>query len=212
MGTANNYEIPEWAFTFHGHRCPFMPMGYRAGQYALELLGVEREMNHQTYMYSEMSEEDSNGCFNDGLQAATGCTYGKGLFRLLGYGKLAVVLYKPGKGAVRVRIRNKILDELFVRGAEFFGYRKRGTEPSEIPSNVVEPIISQWLDKLSNDELFEHEPISDFHPQHTRKSGSRGKCEVCNEYTYEVDLVVSNGKLLCKPDYYDLPVNQMKKQ
>ena len=34
---------PDWAFEFHGHRCPFMPIGYRMGRLALERLGVERE-------------------------------------------------------------------------------------------------------------------------------------------------------------------------
>lgn len=25
------FTIPEWAFEFHGHRCPFMPIGFRMG-------------------------------------------------------------------------------------------------------------------------------------------------------------------------------------
>ncbi|WP_218185327.1 FmdE family protein, partial [Sulfuracidifex metallicus] len=31
------------AFEFHGHRCPAMPIGYLAGKYALQLLGIDRE-------------------------------------------------------------------------------------------------------------------------------------------------------------------------
>ena len=31
---------PEWAFEFHGHECPFMPIGYRMGKLALEYLGA----------------------------------------------------------------------------------------------------------------------------------------------------------------------------
>jgi uncharacterized membrane protein YfcA len=31
---------PDWAFEFHGHRCPFMPIGYRMGKLAIERLGV----------------------------------------------------------------------------------------------------------------------------------------------------------------------------
>ncbi len=34
---------PEWAFEFHGHRCPFMPLGFRMGHAALAALAVERE-------------------------------------------------------------------------------------------------------------------------------------------------------------------------
>ena len=32
---------PEWAFEFHGHQCPFMPLGYRMARLAMEKLGVE---------------------------------------------------------------------------------------------------------------------------------------------------------------------------
>ena len=181
-----------------------MPLGYRSGIYAMKLLGVEREKNHQTYAYSEMGEEDSNGCFNDGIQISTGCTYGKGLFKLLGYGKLAMILYRPGKGAVRVHVRNEIMDELLVTGSEFFKYRRNGTEPAEIPREVTESLVDQWLLKLSDEGLFEHEFIKDFNPELRKKSGLRRKCDKCGEYAYEVDLVVTNGKLLCKPDYYDL--------
>jgi hypothetical protein len=30
-----NYIPPEWAFEFHAHECPFMPIGYRMGKLAL---------------------------------------------------------------------------------------------------------------------------------------------------------------------------------
>ena len=37
------YVPPDWAFEFHGHKCPFMPPGYRmwpfATQIALKLAG-----------------------------------------------------------------------------------------------------------------------------------------------------------------------------
>ena len=36
------FKIPEWAFEFHGHKCPFMPIGFRMGKLALEKLGVEK--------------------------------------------------------------------------------------------------------------------------------------------------------------------------
>ena len=36
------FEIPEFAWEFHGHRCPFMPIGYRMGKIAMEKLGLAR--------------------------------------------------------------------------------------------------------------------------------------------------------------------------
>lgn len=40
-------EIPEWAFEFHGHKCPAMPIGYRAGLTAMKKLGVELALQGQ---------------------------------------------------------------------------------------------------------------------------------------------------------------------
>lgn len=34
----NRFVAPDWAFEFHGHRCPFMPLGFRMGRLALECL------------------------------------------------------------------------------------------------------------------------------------------------------------------------------
>ncbi|PYB67957.1 formylmethanofuran dehydrogenase [Thermoplasma sp. Kam2015] len=195
------FGIPEWAFEFHGHKCPYMPMGYRAGAYALKLAKLDKEKDHRTFLLSEMSEEDMNGCFNDGVQASTGCTYGKGLFSLLGYGKLAIIIYRPGGKAIRVHVRNSFMDELNVRASEFFKYRKQGMEPSEIPSEAIDPVL-EWIAGLPDEDIFEYAEIQDFKFKPVKKDGSKVKCEICGEYTYESDIKVLNGKFVCKPDYY----------
>src|SRR5665648_559899 len=63
---------PEWAFEFHGHRCPFMPIGYRMGRLAMEHLGVEREKDHGFYVVAELGEGHPQTCMMDGIQPATG--------------------------------------------------------------------------------------------------------------------------------------------
>lgn len=118
------HEIPEWFFEFHGHRCPASVLGYLAGRYALKILEIDREKDEGTYVFSETGDEHHQGCFDDGVQVATGCTYGKGNYRRLQYGKLTIIVYKPGKGAVRVRVKTEILDEL--DRFEFFKYRASG--------------------------------------------------------------------------------------
>ncbi len=50
------YITPAWAFEFHGHQCPFMPIGYRMGRLALEKLGVEREKDHGFFVFAELGE------------------------------------------------------------------------------------------------------------------------------------------------------------
>lgn len=195
--------VPAWAYDFHGHRCPFMPLGYRAGMYAMKLLGVEREKNHLTYAFSEMDEKNSNGCFNDGIQASTGCTYGKGLLRLQGYGKLALVLYRPGKPAIRVHVRNSFLDSLFEKGTDFFSLRRNGVEPGDIPAPKTD-FIDNWFFNLKDDEIFEHSIMEEFSYSPARKSPIKNRCSRCGEYTYESNLEEMSGELLCTKDVENL--------
>jgi len=70
-------QIPDWVFEFHGHKCPAMPIGYRAGLAAMKQLGVERASNKELFMVCENGPAHATACFLDGVMAATGCTYGK---------------------------------------------------------------------------------------------------------------------------------------
>jgi formylmethanofuran dehydrogenase subunit E len=47
-------KLPEWAWEFHGHRCPFMPIGYRMGVVAMRELGIERVKDHGAFALVEM--------------------------------------------------------------------------------------------------------------------------------------------------------------
>ncbi len=43
-------EYLEIALKFHGHKCPAMPMGLRAGLAAMKALGVERSSPHLAWL------------------------------------------------------------------------------------------------------------------------------------------------------------------
>jgi len=107
-----NHIPPDWAFEFHGHRCPFMPIGYRMRRLAMEYLGVEREKDHGFFVFPEIGEGHPQTCMVDGMQVATGATYGKVLIEKVFhgkfatfYGKLAATFYHPKKGAVRYSLK-----------------------------------------------------------------------------------------------------------
>ena len=68
----------------------------------------------------------------DGMQVATGATYGKLLMAKTFYGKLAATFYHPKKDAVRYALLSDFIDAM--GKFEFFVYRKRGIEPSAIPA------------------------------------------------------------------------------
>jgi len=190
------FEIPEWAYEFHGHKCPFMPIGFRMGTVALKKLSVGRARNHEMYVFSEMGVGHPQGCMQDGIQAATSATFGKGMLFKLYYGKVAATFYYPGKGAVRFALKNEFGDKLSPH--EFFKYRKKGVEPSEIPLDVSEDVINIVLN-ATDDELFAVTEQPDFEFKPVPGSFNKDKCDVCGEYVFERYLRTKDGKKTCIP-------------
>jgi formylmethanofuran dehydrogenase subunit E len=190
--------LPEWTWEFHGHKCPLMPIGFRMGKLAMRELGIERVKDHGAFALSEMGIGHPQTCMMDGIQSATGCTYGKLLMERLNYGKLAMVLYKPGKGAVRVSVKPEFSDELGKQ--EFFAYRKKGVEPSEIPSEVVATAIAV-VTRASDQDMFRVEKLTEFQfdiVTCTPRFG-KAKCSKCGEYAFERYLRYVDGKPFCIP-------------
>ncbi len=190
------FKLPDWTFEFHGHKCPFMPIGYRMGMLAMELLGVGKSQNHEMHVFSEMGIGHPQGCMQDGIMAATGATFGKGLIEKLYYGKVAATFYYPGKGAVRISLKNSFADSLAPH--EFFKYRKKGIEPSEIPDDVRMDIINKVLE-ADVDNLFGVTKLPEFAFTPVKGSFNKAKCEVCGEYVFERYLRVKDGKKVCIP-------------
>ncbi|GAB4457141.1 MAG: FmdE family protein [Bacteroidales bacterium] len=191
------FQIPDWAYEFHGHKCPFMPIGYRMGNLALQKLGVERCKDHEMHVFSEMGVGHPQGCMQDGIMAATGATFGKGMMDKLYYGKIAATFWYPGiKGTVRFSLRNEFQDKLAPH--EFFKYRKQGIEPSQIPNEVCEDIINVVL-TASEEELFSVTMLPDFEYKPVKGSFAKAICDVCGEYVFERYLRLKDGKQVCIP-------------
>ena len=196
MTNTKKYIPPEWAFEFHGHRCPFMPIGYRMGKLAMEHFGVEREKDHGFFAFPEIGKGHPQTCMVDGVQVATGATYGKVLIEKTFYGKLAVTFYHPKKGAVRYSLKPEFIDEM--GKFEFFVYRKKGVEPSEIPPKVLDEIIN-WVYEQSDEFMFKIEEKPDFKFSPVKGSFNKAKCSICGEYVFERYLRTKDGKSVCIP-------------
>lgn len=188
---------PAWAYEFHGHPCPFMPIGYRMGRLAMKQIGAEREKDHGMFAFPELEVGHPQTCLMDGLQIATGCTYGKLLIDKTFWGKLATVLYHPQKGAVRVALRPEFLDAM--GKFEFFAYRRRGIEPSEIPAPVVGE-VTEWMFSQPDEAVFKVEMVPDFSYQPVKGSFNRTKCTKCGEYVFDRYIRMVDGKPYCIPD------------
>lgn len=190
------YTPPDWAFEFHGHRCPFMPLGYRMGRLAMEHLGIERERDHGFYVVAELGEGHPQTCMLDGVQAATGATYGKLLMSRTFWGKLAAVFAHPEKGAVRYALNADFLDEMGKH--EFFAYRKRGIEPSEIPAELTDDLIA-WIAGLPDETVFKVEDMPEYVYAPVKGSFNKTKCSSCGEYVFDRYVRSKDGAPVCIP-------------
>ena len=65
---------------FHGHLGPYAVLGYRLGDYAVKTLGVNRWFGLS--ISGAGPTQAPMGCFFDGMQLASGCTFGKGNMKI----------------------------------------------------------------------------------------------------------------------------------
>ncbi len=140
----NFEDYLETGLKFHGHRCPAMPMGLRAGLAAMKALGVERAPDKELQVLAETGEGHAAGCFLDGIMTATGCTYGKSNIKKLYYNKMAFTLIDVKSGrSVRVSIKNEVLAQSLK--SPFIEQRKAGVPPQDVPAEIADPVINKVL-------------------------------------------------------------------
>jgi len=191
------YQVPVWAWEFHGHRCPFMPLGYRMGRLAMQELGVDHEKDHGFFVIPELGVGHPQTCLMDGIQIATGATYGKSLMENTFWGKLAAVFHHPEEGTVRLALNADFLDEFSQQ--EFFADSKRGVEPSQIPLEVTEKALT-WADAQPDQKVFKVERLWDYQFKRVKGSFNKAKCVKCGEYVFERYVRMVNGQPHCVPD------------
>jgi formylmethanofuran dehydrogenase subunit E len=195
MDTDKLYEA---GLLLHGHKCPAMPMGLRAGLAALEALGVERAADGQLTALVEIDRDHCATCYADGIQMATGCTFGKGNIQKLGYGKFAVTLIDNKTGrSVRVLTRNETIQKS--KESEFIQFRKKGVPASKIEPGLVTPLVDFILSS-SVVRLFEIGMVKEGKPPVGRPHDFNTIiCEGCGETVVERYARVKNSKIVCMP-------------
>ncbi len=186
------------ALYFHGHVCPAMPAAFRAGRTALRKLGIERERNSVAKVYAETGYHHAAGCVVDGMQAATGCTFGKGNIIKLCYGKWAFTLVDKDKRAVRVAIKTDVMEKNF--SSPFIEERRKGILPSEVNPEFALKIFEATLAR-KEDEFFNVSEIFKFEEKEKKIETCfhAVRCENCGELVAENYVRYKQGKLLCIP-------------
>ena len=193
-----NSELYKVGLALHGHKCPAMPLGLRAGLAAMEALGVEHAPDGQLTALVEMDRNHCSTCFADGVQVATGCTFGKGNIRSLGYGKFALTLI-DNKTSRSVRVIPTVKTMRRNQESEFLGLRKKGTPASQIDPALSEPLTDAVLaDPV--EALFKVEPIKQVASAPMLPHAfDTIICAECGEMAVERYARVKHGKIVCMP-------------
>ena len=190
-------ELLNLGIRFHGHKCPAMPLGLRAGLAAMKKLGVEHASNKELYCFCETGFAHATMCVVDGVQIATGCTFGKSNIEKLDYSKNAITLIDVKKEkAVRV-----VLNPEFQKkglNSKFVQMRKEGVEPKDIPSEIVDPMIENIM-KQPDEVLFKISEIFDYDFKGKRSAFEWYECEECGEIVFAHGVRMKNGEKVCIP-------------
>ncbi len=90
----------------HGHLCPGVSLGVKAGHYAMKAMDREN-----TGMEEMLAIVECNNCFTDGIQVVTGCTFGNNALVFKDLGKTAVTVARREDGsAVRLVLKPDYLE------------------------------------------------------------------------------------------------------
>ena len=190
-------EYLEMGLKFHGHKCPAMPMGLRVGAAAMNKLGIGRTGDGEWLAIVEIGDNHCATCFADGIQAITGCTFGKGNIMKTHIGKFGMTLVnKKSQKAVRVVPKGEVMNQN--KQSRFFTeYRGVGIPATKVPPEIVEPMIEQVMN-APDDMLLNIGEIFDYPYQEKPHSFDSFLCEECGEMVVEQYGRVKGDKKVCQ--------------
>jgi formylmethanofuran dehydrogenase subunit E len=179
----------------HSHLCPRQILGVRMGLCGLKAVGLPANQGNKRLLV--ITETD--GCFADGLTAATDCTVGHRTLRVEDYGKAAATFVDTHTGlAVRVA---PVLD---IRER---AYQYAQNEPRHYFAQM------QAYQILPDEEMFS---VTEVHlavsiAEIVSRPGVRVHCDGCGEEIMNEREVLKNGQVLCRAcasnAYYESPVS-----
>jgi formylmethanofuran dehydrogenase subunit E len=191
-------ELFEVGMKFHGHKCPAMPMGLRAGMAAMKALGVERARDKELFVSAETGRGHAAGCFLDGIMTATGCTYGKSNIEKRYFNKMAFTLIDQRSGrAVRVSLKPDFFEKALA--SPFVQKRKAGVPPQDIAPEITDPLVDRIL-SLDEGAFLDIGEVRQTEVKKGKGIFTAKRCASCGELTFVDKLrVTEGGQLVCIP-------------
>ena len=183
----------------HGHFCPYVALGVRAGYTALKALGIERNLG----MEEVIAIVEANNCFSDGIQMTTGCSFANNALIYHDLGKTAVTVAKRDGQAVRVAVRAEYstsFDERYPEAQALFDkIVARREEPTPDERAQLSQLWAQTsyrqLD-VPEEEIFTVEKKQIDLPPYAPILNS-AICAICGESVMETRARLQNGEPIC---------------
>lgn len=183
----------------HGHFCPYVALGVRAGYTALRTLGIERNLG----MEEVLAIVETNNCFSDGIQMTTGCSFANNALIYHDLGKTAVTVAKRDGSAVRVVLRadySSSFDERYPEAHELF--EKIVTNREEPTPEEQARLSELWAEtsykqlRVPEEEIFTVEEKQIELPAYAPIHDS-AICSVCGESVMETKARLRDGEPVC---------------
>lgn len=167
----------------HSHLCPRQVLGARIGLAGASALGLEAPRRDKRLLVIL----ETDGCFADGMEVATGCAVGHRTMRIEDYGKVAATFVDVRtEQALRIAPRPDVRQKASVYApAESRHYFAQLQAYQSMPEAELLKIQPVFLNKSVTSIL--------------SRAGVRVQCDVCEEEIINEREVVILGRVLCQP-------------
>ncbi|MFA5110362.1 MAG: FmdE family protein [Desulfobaccales bacterium] len=187
------------AESIHGHLCPYLALGVKAGRHAMAFLDQEN-----TGMEEVVAIVECNNCFTDGIQVVTGCTFGNNSLIYQDLGKTAVTVARRVDGAaVRLVVHPDFREHMFSRYPaagplfEKVVVQRQGTaEDLHRFHHLWEGVARRELEEVPLEEQFLIETLTIRLPAYARILATE-ICARCGEGVMESRIRVQGGQKVC---------------
>ena len=177
----NIQDMIELSSRDHSHICPRQILGIRIGLAGMFALGFTEPPTQKEMLV--ITETD--GCFVDGVIAATGCAVGRRTLRVEDYGKVAATFVNTKTGrAVRIAPRLDVRERAYSFAPEetrpyFAQMQAYQVMPDEEMLTVRDVVLNTPIEKIVS------------------RPGARANCDMCGEEIMNEREVHQNGLVLC---------------
>lgn len=175
-------ELLRDSATHHHRLCPRQVLGVRVGMFAASLLDLDLPQSDKRLL----AIVETDGCFVDGVSAATGCYVGRRTLRVEDFGKTAATFIDTrNERAVRIAPRHDI---------------------RELAKQYAPEARNRWETQLLGYQLMPDEDLLNYQWVTLRvpvsaligQAGIRVTCDACGEEIINQREVIWESKNLCR--------------